>query len=193
MKVGVFQALILGAALAHAPAVGQMQVEARGGLTVGSHSASFAGLDIVPAVSFDVVVRRQMLSSVAVYGGFFRTSFGCEEGYCLEQEPAIRIVGNHGVLGVEWGPASMAESPAQPWLRAGAMYGSTKAGTIGDDPKPGIGFHVAAGLSVGSGQFRFLPGVTYKRMGATQGDDTGHATAVSVDVGFAYRIGGGGG
>jgi len=193
MKVGLIQALILGAALAHAPAAGQMQVEAGGGLTVGNHSASFAGMDVVPAVSVDVVVQRQMLSSIAVYGGFSRTSFGCEEGFCKDQDPAITIVGNHGVLGVEWSPSGMEQSPARPWLRAGAMFGSTRAGTLGDDPEPGIGIHMAVGLSVGSGQFLFVPGFSYKRMAATQGDDKGHATAVSVDLGFAYRIGGGGG
>lgn len=195
MRVGMIQTLVLGAALAHAPAAaqtGQMQAEVRGGLTVGTHSLSGAGLELTPAVSFDVVVRRQVLSSVAVYGGFFRTSFGCEEGFCYEQDPSITIVGTHGVLGLEWGPAGMEDSPAKPWVRAGVMYGSTKAGTVGDDPEPGIGIHGAAGLSVGSGNFLFMPGLSYRRMAATQGDDKGHAVALAVDLGFAYRIGGGG-
>lgn len=191
MSGKVFQVLILGAALAHAPAAGQMQVEARGGLTVGSHSLSGAALEIVPAVSLDVIVRRQVLQSIAVYGGFIRTSFGCEEGFCVDQDPSITVVGNHGVLGAEWSPPGMTESAVQPWVRAGLMFGSTRAGTLGNDPDPGIGIHGAAGLSVGSGQFRFLPGVSYRWMSANQGADKGNAVAIAVDLGFAYRLGGG--
>lgn len=191
MSGRVFQVLILGAALAHAPAAGQMQVEARGGLTVGSHSLSGAALEIVPAVSLDVMVRRQVAGSIAVYGGFIRTSFGCEEGFCVKQEPSITVVGNHGVLGAEWSPRAVAESGVQPWVRAGVMFGATRAGTLGADPDPGIGIHGAAGLSVGSGSFRFLPGVSYRWMSANQDTDKGHAVAVAVDVGFAYRLGGG--
>ena len=197
MSGRVIQVLIMGVVLAHAPAAaqtGQMQVEVRGGLTVGSITGSGAALDVVPAVSLDVVVRRQILQSIAVYGGYVRTSFGCEEGFCLDREPSITVVGNHGVLGVEWDPPGMEQIGVQPWVRAGAMFGTTRAGTIGDDPwEPGIGVHVAVGLSVGSGTFRFLPGVSYRWMSATQGDDKGHAVAVAVDLGFAYRIGGGGG
>ena len=195
MKRGMIQALIMGAGLMHGPAsaqTGQMQVEARGGLTVGSHSLSAAAMEFVPSVSFDVVVRRQILTSLAVYGGFLRTSFGCEAGYCVDHEPSITIVGNHGVLGLEWGPPNMAPDTPKPWVRAGVMFGSTRAGTLGDDPDPGIGIHWAAGLSVGSGKFRFLPGVSYRRMAATQGSDEGHATALALDLGFAYQLTGGG-
>jgi len=191
MRGRVIGILVLGAALAHAPAAAQMQVEARGGVTVGNHTANHSGLDIVPGVSLDVVIRREILRSVAVYGGYFRTSFGCEEGFCVDKD--ITVVGNHGALGVEWAPPGMEERPAQPWVRAGVMFGSTKAGTLGEDsPEAGIGFHMAAGLSVGSGQFRFLPGVSYRRLSATQGETTGHAVALAVDFGFAYRLGGGG-
>lgn len=192
MKGRVFQVLILGAVFAHAPAAGQMQVEVRGGLTVGSHSLSGAALDIVPGPSLDVMVRRQILQSIAVYGGFVRTSFGCEEGFCVNQEPSITVVGNHGVLGAEWSPPGMTDVAVQPWVRAGVMFGSTRAGTLGSDPDPGIGVHGAVGLSVGSGQFRFLPGLSYRWMSANQDTDKGHAVAVAVDLGFGYRLGGGG-
>ena len=197
MNRRMIHALLLGAALTHGSAAaqtGQMQVEARGGLTIGSHSASAAGLEIVPALSFDIVIRRQILESIAAYGGFFRTSFGCEseESFCANQDPSITIVGTHGVVGVEWGPPGMGRTGIQPWVRGGLMYGSTKAGTLGGAPQPGIGIHAAGGLSVGSGQFRFLPGLSYRRMSATQeGDSDAHAVALAVDLGFAYRIGGG--
>lgn len=194
MSSRAIRVLILAVALAHAPAAAQMQVEARGGLTVGNHTAHHSGLDIVPGVSVDVVIRRQILRSLAVYGGYFRTSFGCEESFCLDKD--ITVVGNHGALGAEWSPPGMEERPARPWVRAGIMFGSTEAldakVPLDVPADPGIGFHMAAGLSVGSGRFRFLPGVSYRRLAATQGDDEATAVAVAVDVGFAYRLGGGG-
>lgn len=183
----VTKVLVLAAALAHAPAAaqtGQMQAELRGGITVGNHTAHYSGLDIVPGLSLDVVVRRQIHSSFALYGGYFRTAFGCEEGYCEDRDPKISVVGNHGVLGVEW-------NARKPWIRGGIMFGSTRAGELGGDPSPGMGFHAAAGLTVGTGQFRFLPGLSYRWMSATQGDSEVHAVALAVDLGFAYSLGGG--
>lgn len=184
MKRKLTLALILGAALAHGSASAQMQAEVRGGLTIGNHSGSAAALDIDPSISFDVVVRRQVHSSFAVFGGYYRTAFGCNEGYCKDQDPAITIVGNHGVLGVEWGSGG-------PWLRTGLMLGTTGAGDRGDPPTMGIGIHAAGGLTVGSGRFRFLPGLSYRRMAATSESDDDHATALSLDIGFAFQLGGG--
>lgn len=180
-------ALALAAAFAHAPAAaqtGEMQAELRGGITVGNHTAHYSGMDIAPGLSLDVVVRRQVRASIAVYGGYFRTAFMCEDGFCKDKDPKIAVVGNHGVLGVEW-------NAGKPWVRGGIMFGSTKAGEIGADPGMGVGFHAATGFTVGTGQFRFLPGFSYRWMSATQGEDKGHAVALAVDLGFAYRLGGG--
>lgn len=176
--------LILGVALAPGSASGQMQAEVRGGLTIGSHSGSYAALDIAPSISMDVVVRRQIHPRFAVFGGYFRTAFGCEEGICKDQDPSITVVGNHGVLGVEWGSGG-------PWLRTGLMLGTTRAGTRGDSPTMGIGMHAAGGLTVGSGGFRFLPGLSYRWMKATSASDDDHAVALSLDLGFAYQFMGG--
>lgn len=180
------QALIVGAALAHGSASAQTQAEVRGGLTVGSNSGSFAALDIAPSISFDVVVRRQIMPSFAVFGGYYRTAFGCNEGYCKEADPSVTFVGNHGVLGVEWGSGG-------PWLRGGLMLGTLAEGSgRGDAAEVGIGFHGAAGLTVGSGRFRFLPGLSLRRMAMKSESDDDHGTAISLDVGFAYQIMGGG-
>ena len=184
MNKRLIQALILGAALVPGWASGQMQAEVRGGLTIGSHSGSYAALEIEPSISMDVVVRQQVHPRFAVFGGYFRTAFGCEDGICKDQDPAITIVGNHGVLGVEWGSGG-------PWLRTGLMLGTTKAGTRGDPPTIGIGIHAAGGLTVGSGGFRFLPGFSFRRMAATSESDDDHAVAIALDLGFAYQIRGG--
>ena len=184
MNRRLMQTLILGAALAHGSASAQMQAEVRGGLTIGSHSNSAARLDIAPSISLDVVVRQQIHPRFAVFGGFFRTAFGCNEGYCKDQDPGITFVGNHGALGVEWGSGG-------PWLRTGLMLGTTGAGSQGDPPTIGIGFHAAGGLTVGSGSFRFLPGLSWRRMQMKSESDNDHVVALSLDVGFAYQLGGG--
>ena len=179
---GLWLAVLAGAALAPASVSAQLHAEVRGGLTVGSHSASAAALDIAPAMSFDVVVKRQMMPSLAIFGGFFRTSFGCEEGFCRDRD--IMVVGNHGALGAEW-------SGGVPWVRAGLLFGTTEAGTEGEAPEAGMGFHAAAGLSVGSGRFRFLPGVSYRWLSASTASTSDRAVALTLDLGFGIRISGG--
>jgi len=160
--------------------VGTIQVEARGGLTVGSHTASWAALDIAPAVSFDLVVRRQMWPSFALFAGYYRTAFGCEEGYCTGRD--ITVTGNHGAFGAEWGSGGA-------WLRLGALFGTTSAGTDGDDPEMGAGILGAAGLTVGSGRVRFLPGVSYRWMSANSASDADSAIALALDIGFRVHWG----
>ena len=176
-------AALAASALTPGWAAAQIQAEVRGGLTVGSHSASAAALDIAPSMSFDVVVKSQMMPSIAVFGGFFRTAFGCEEGYCTDRD--IMVVGNHGALGAEW-------SRGAPWIRAGLLFGTTQAGTEGEPSKPGIGMHAAAGLAIGGGRFRFLPGVSYRWLSASTASASDHAVALALDLGFGIRMGGGG-
>lgn len=169
-------------------ASGQMQLEMRGGLTVGSQTDSYAALDIAPSVSLDVVLRRQVHSSFAVFGGYFRTAFGCEEGVCKpsqESDPRITVVGNHGVLGAEWGSGG-------PWLRAGLMLGTVRVTERGNPPEIGLGLHAAGGLTVGSGRFRFLPGLSYRWMQSKTATDDAKSIALSLDLGFAFQVSGGG-
>jgi len=66
------------------------------------------------------------------------------------------------------------------------------------EPEMGIGFHTAVGLNVGKGSFLFVPGLTRRQMSASQpregGDnvaDDATASAYSIDLAIAYRIGGG--
>ncbi len=187
---------LLGATLGWMPVDAQMEVardhglfqgEVRGGLTIGSHSASAAALDVAPSVSFDLVLRRQVTGRFAAYGGFFRTSFGCEEGFCTDRD--VVIVGNHGALGVEWGSGG-------PWVRAGVLVGSTegRSGMVasGSSPKLGVGVHAAAGLTIGMGRFRFLPGLSYRWLSANTTLETGHAIALAMDLGVGVVVGGGG-
>lgn len=183
MRAAAVGALLLPGAvfLWSARAAAQTQAELRSGLTVGSHSGSAAALDISPALSFDVSVRRQMWPRVALFAGYYRTAFGCEDGYCKDQE--ITVVGNHAAVGAEWGSGG-------PWLRLGVLVGATSAGTGGDAPSLGLGVLGAAGLTVGQGRMRFMPGVSYRWMTANSATDSDRAIALALDVGVGVRVGG---
>jgi len=183
MRTRILLGALAGLAVTHGSAAAQFQAEVRGGLTVGSISGSAAALDIAPLLSYDVIVKRQVMPSVSVFGGFFRTAFGCEEGFCTGRD--ITVVGNHGALGAEWGGGL-------PWVRLGALFGTTRAGTEGEAPEAGVGIHAAAGLNVGSGRLRFLPGVSYRWLSANTPSSTDHAVALALDLGFGIAIGGGG-
>ena len=182
MTTRVVLAALVGVVATHRSATAQLQAEVRGGLTVGSHSGSAAALDIAPSLSYDVLIKQQVAPTLAVFGGFFRTAFGCEEGFCKDRD--IMVVGNHGALGAEW-------SPGTPWLRGGVLFGTTQAGTEGESPEAGIGFHVAMGLAIGAGRMRFLPGVSYRWLSANTPSNADHAIALALDLGFGIQIGGG--
>ena len=80
-------ALIQGSASAQMPGFpGRIAVEVRGGMSVGNHSESAAKLDVVPKPSFDAVLKVEVIPTLSVFGGFYRTTFGCEEGFCTERD-----------------------------------------------------------------------------------------------------------
>ena len=134
-------------------------------------------------MSFDVVVKRQMTPAIAVFGGFFRTAFGCEEAFCKTERS--RSWGTTERSGRRW-------SHGAPWIRAAVLFGTTQAGTEGEAPEAGIGLHAAAGLAIGAGRFRFLPGVSYRWLSASTPSASDHAVALALDLGFGIQMGGGG-
>jgi hypothetical protein len=170
----------LGALLIHGPAAGQTDLELRGGLAVGSHTGTAAGLDFAPALSYQALVLRQMKPGLSLYGGYVRTAFGCEEGFCVDRD--LTVGGNHVTLGVEMRRGS-------PWLRLGLLVGSTEVGTEGESPNAGIGIHAGAGFAVGSGRVRFLPGVSYRWLSANTPSTSDHAVALALDLGVRVRLG----
>ena len=168
------------AMLLHGAAAGQTDVELRGGLAVGGHTGTAAGLDFAPSLSYQALVLRQMRPGVRIYGGYVRTAFGCEEGFCLDRD--LTVGGNHAALGVEMRRGS-------PWLRLGLLFGSTEVGTEGESPDAGVGIHAGAGFTIGSGRVRFLPGVSYRWLTANTPSSSDHAVAFALDVGVGIRLG----
>lgn len=162
------------------PLAAQTGIELRGGVAVGNHTGTAAGLDMLPKPSFDALLVRGLKPGLGLYGGFARTAFGCEEGFCLDRD--LTVVGTHGVLGAEISRSIV-------WLRAGLMFGSTKVGSEGEASDPGLGVQGALGLAVGSGRVRFLPGVSFRRFAASSSLADDHVTALTADLGVRVGFG----
>ena len=181
-------ALAPGSAAAQMPDwLGRVGVEVRGGMSVGNHSESAAALEIVPKPSFDVVLKREIIPTLSVFGGYYQTTFGCGEGFCTGRD--ISIAGNHGALGAEWVP-DLPQLALGPWLRGGLLVGTTRAGTEGEVPDIGIGFEVGAGLQRDFGRWSALPGVSYRYLTANTPSSPAHAIALSAHLGIAIQLGG---
>lgn len=174
-------AAALAALALHGAAAAQTSVEVRGGLAVGSHTATGAALDMAPALSYAALVTHRLGPRLGLFGGYLRTAFGCEEGFCLDRD--LTVTGNHAAAGAEltFGPA---------WVRGGLLFGVTRVGTEGEDPNAGVGVLAAAGFTVGQGRVRFVPALSYRWMAADTPSRSDHAAAVTVDVGVAVRLGG---
>ncbi len=171
---------LLGASFLHVPTAAQTHAELRGGLTIGSHTATAGGLDFAPAVSLEVLVLRQVRSWWGLYGGYAHTAFGCDQGFCLDR--GLTVTGDHLVLGAE-------VRRGGPWLRLGLLFGVAEVGSGGESPKAGVGIHAGAGLTLGGSRIRVLPGMSYRRMPAGTARGSAHAVALALDLGVSLRLG----
>lgn len=180
---GTLVATALAATVLAAPLRGQTRVEVRGGVTVGSHTATAAALEMKPALSWAALVTHRLRPRLGLFGGYLRTAFGCEEGFCTGRE--LTVVGNHGVVGVQ-------ASAGPAWARGGLLFGTTEVGTEGEAPDAGPGFLGAVGVSLGAGRVRLEPGLTLRWMSADTPSRSDHAVGVGADVGVSVRVGGGG-
>ena len=183
-----------GCTLAPGPAASQMPgwlghggVEVRGGMSIGNHSESAAALELVPRPSFDVVLKTEVIPTLAVFGGYYHTTFGCEEGFCTGRD--ITIAGNHVALGAQWMP-DLPRLALGPWLRTGLLVGTTRAGAEGDSPDIGLGIDFAVGLERDFGRWSALPGVSYRYLTANTPASSAYAIALSAHLGIAIRLGG---
>ena len=177
-----------GAAAQLSDWLGRAGVEVRGGVSVGNHSESAAALELTPEPSFDVVLKTEIISTLSVFGGYYRTAFGCVEGFCTGRD--ITVVGNHGAVGALWVP-DIPQLPMGPWIRAGLLMGTTRAGTEGDPPDIGFGFEFGAGLQRRFGRVQAFPGVSYRYLTANTPSSSAYAVALSAHLGIAIGLGGG--
>ena len=166
----------------------QLRLEVRGGLSIGSHSEAASALDLAPKPSFDLLVRKDVIPTVSVFGGYYRTTFGCLEGFCTDRD--ITIVANHGAVGAQWVP-DLPQLLLGPWLRGGLLVGSTRAGTEGADPNIGFGLGFGVGLQSQMGPMLFRPGMSYRYLTANTAANSAYAIALSFHIGLEFALGGG--
>ncbi|MYC88275.1 MAG: hypothetical protein F4X22_08580 [Gemmatimonadales bacterium] len=173
-------ALIMAAGMPIAGrAAAQMSVDVRSGLTVGNHTATAAGLEWAPALSYEIRIARRLHPQVAVAAGYVRTSFGCREGFCRGREPTV--TGNHAVLGAELSRGWL-------WGRVGVLYGTMRVGTEGETPRAGPGVEAGAGLRLRLGRLHVGPGLSWRRMSADTPSSSDHAVALGFDLGVAVEF-----
>jgi hypothetical protein len=139
---------------------------------------------MAPQISYEAYVIHRLTPLFSVYGGYARTSFGCEEGFCLDRD--LTVTGNQGVLGAE-------ARKAWAWARLGLLFGKTEVGTEGEAPDMGPGIHFGAGFTLGAGRLTLRPGFSLRRMSASTPSSSDHAVALSGEVGVAFQLGGGSG
>ena len=171
--------LLLAAAVV-TPSVTQAQthVEVRTGMTIGSLSSSLAGLEIEPAISFDVLIRRDLTDWLTAYGAYSRLAYGCVNGFCAGSPR--RVTGNHSVVGVGafW---------KMLWLRTGVMAGVTSIHGA-PDPMIGFGLQGAWGARFRAWDFELIPGFSVEFMQARYASSNDRAMAASFDVGVGYPL-----
>ena len=179
-RTGLALALgLAGTLFAGGGARAQTSVEARSGLTVGSHTSTAAGLEWAPALSHEVRIARRLRPQVAVSAGYVRTAFGCREGFCRGREPTV--TGQHLTLGAELSQGWL-------WVRVGVLYGTARVGTEGEAPHAGPGLEAGAGLRLRFGRLRVGPGLSWRRMSADTPSSADHAVALGFDLGVGLEF-----
>jgi hypothetical protein len=159
-------------------ASGQITLDVKNALTIGALSSSEAGLQSKPGWSLEASLGYGLNPSLKVFGGYARTIFGCDGGFCSGID--VKISGNHGMLGLEFNKGA-------PFARAALMYGKTGV-TGADAADAGLGFRIGAGGSFGD-SVRIRPGISFSWMDASTADLSASATAFSLELGVLIPLG----
>ena len=172
----------IGVAGANLLAAQDVSLELRGGAAIGNYSESGAGLEWEPGPSFAAEAQLEVRPRLAVYAGFARSSFGCEEGFCTDRDATFTAQGI--TAGARW-------TSGLPWVRAGLAWqalelDATGGGGSGD---MALGFDLGAGVDFSLGRgVRARPGISYRRVGSSLDDEDGHFTLLTLELGAAVRI-----
>ena len=156
----------------------QIYAEIRGGGAIGSLLSTRAGLEIVPDITFDVLVRYEVTDMFTVYGGVGRLAFGCDDGFCNGIRPVISS--NHARIGAAIGWRML-------WMRAGGLAGVMQVNGPGvrTTSDTGFGMYGSTGIRFSVyGGIECLPGVRISRMQVGES----WATALSADIGLGYSL-----
>jgi len=156
----------------------QVTLDVKNALTIGALSSSEAGLEAKPGWSLEASLGYGVNPSLTVFGGYARTAFGCDEGFCSGID--VKVSGNHGLLGLE-------VNKGAPFARVALLYGKTSV-TGSDDAEAGLGVRLGIGGSFG-GSVRIRPGISFSWMDASTADLSANAAAFSFGLGVLIPLG----
>jgi len=156
---------------------GQLTLDVKNALTIGALSTSESGVQSKPGWSLEASLGYGLNPSLSVFGGYARTIFGCDGGFCSGID--VKVSGNHGILGLEFNKGA-------PFARAALMYGKTGV-TGADTAEAGLGIKLGAGGSFGD-SVRIRPGLSFSWMDASTADLSANATAFSLELGVLIPL-----
>ena len=176
-------AILVLAGLGAAPLTAQaVRVELRAGAAVGNYTGTDAGLDVLPEPAYAAVLEVEPVEDLAAYVAFTRSGFGCEEGWCVDQDVSLTSQGL--TLGGRW-------SPHWVWMRAGLAVQELdiEARDGSESSDTGLGFDLGAGIALDLGRgVELRPGVTYLRHEAATELGDGHVALLALHVGLAVEV-----
>ncbi|HBD97706.1 MAG TPA: hypothetical protein DC060_05855 [Gemmatimonadetes bacterium] len=172
---------IVGACLvASTPVAGQRIIgEVRLGTTVGSHTATAAGLELLPGPSLGVLLEVSLNERVGVYAGFVQTSFGCESGFCINRDVVIKGRSAAGGIALRRGWA---------WTRIGLLFGVVEPESEDSSSAAGFGLDGVVGVQFRVGPVIFTPGAVLRRHDGGGGANSERAASLGIDVGIAFLL-----
>lgn len=173
------------ALLAHPAAAQTVELELRGGASVGSYGATAAGRQDEPGPAFAATLHYAPVPRLSTYLGYSRSGFGCTEAFCGGAEVSLASSGVEG--GVRW----TLPLPLRPWLRAGIVSHSLALTATPEDAAPvrettsrGFGVEAGAGVEVPlTPRISLAPGLRYLRYDVRSAADGSRSDGVAVLVG----------
>jgi hypothetical protein len=173
-------ALLASLALAAgSPAAAQFAVEARVGGMVGTYQPAASGRSSAPGPTLSGGAEFTPHRFVSAYAALSLGSFGCENGFCADQDVTI----HSRALAA----GARLHLPRAPWLRAGLISQALRIDANGQTERFGaeIGYELGGGATIPFGRLRILPGVAYRAAG-----DADRTSTLSGEVALQVRFGG---
>ena len=155
--------------------------EVRLGATVGSHTATAAGLELLPGASLGVLVEVSVNGPVGVYAGLVQTTFGCDAGFCTDRD--VVITGRSAAGGI-------ALRRGRVWTRLGLLYGVVQPETEESSSAAGLGFDGSVGIEFRIARVIFSPGIVLRRHDGGDDPNTERAVSLGLELGMAFLLGG---
>lgn len=161
-------------------AAAQVAWEIRGGGAIGNHTDAAAGLEVNPGPSFSTFLLVGPFARTSLYMSYSRSSFGCEEGFCIDRDVKITSRGWGG--GIRLAPIDWV------WVQAGVSRLGTTVDTNSESMRidPVFAYEGGAGISLPLLSWvRLSPGVAYR----SSIERDGRTTVLVAELGVTALFG----